>query len=57
MKLTMTCKHCGKGLDADDEDELVAVVQAHARTHEGGPALSRDHILARLHRRQRQPQP
>lgn len=41
MTLTMTCKHCGKTIDAQDEDGLVTGVQAHARTHEGGPDLTR----------------
>lgn len=55
MRFTMTCRHCGEVLRADDEDDLVAQVQAHRRSHDRGPALSRDHILARLRRRQRQP--
>jgi predicted small metal-binding protein len=53
LKLNMTCKHCGEVIGADDEDELVSQVQAHARSHDGGPELSREHIQARLHRLER----
>ncbi len=49
MSLTMTCKHCDSTLEAQDEDELVATVQAHALTHERPVELTREHILARLH--------
>ena len=48
--LSLTCKHCGTELHANNEDELVERVQLHARSHDGGPELSREHILARLHR-------
>jgi len=55
MSLTMTCRHCGTEVAADDEDTLVERVQAHASEHEGGgPTLSRDHILSRFHRLQAQ---
>jgi hypothetical protein len=54
MEVTMTCKHCGEVIAADDEDALVPLVQAHARSHDGGPELTREHILSRLHRLQRQ---
>jgi predicted small metal-binding protein len=38
-------------ITADDEDELVAQVQNHAaRDHNATHVLSRQHILARLHR-------
>lgn len=50
MDLSMTCKHCGISISADDEDELVTRVQAHARTHDRPVELTREHILARLHR-------
>ncbi|MBA2752428.1 MAG: DUF1059 domain-containing protein [Actinobacteria bacterium] len=49
----MSCRHCGTEVTADDEDELVTQVQTHARSHDGGPELSREHILSRLHRLQR----
>lgn len=49
MAVTLTCKHCGTVMSADEEDELVTQVQAHARGHDGKD-LSREHILARLHR-------
>ena len=54
MSMTMTCKHCGTEVSADGEDALVDRVQAHARSHEGGPELTREHILARFHRLQAQ---
>lgn len=50
MSLSMTCKHCNIAITAEDEDELVAAVQAHARTHERPVELKREHILARLRR-------
>ena len=52
MTVSMTCKHCQELLTADDEDELVTLVQAHARTHdhEHMRVLSAKHILRRLHR-------
>lgn len=58
MSVHMTCKHCRIELTADDEDQLVVNVQAHAATHDDGhgPALTREHILARLHRLQRREQ-
>lgn len=54
MTLEMTCKRCGTAITAEDEDELVTQVKAHAAGHGRGPALSREHILSRLHRLQRQ---
>ena len=58
MTLNMNCKHCGAEISADDEDELVDRVQAHASTHDG-KVLSREHILQRFrlverHRHERQ---
>jgi len=54
MTVSMTCRHCNEAITADDEDELVTRVQTHFLGHEGGPELTREHILSRLHRRQRQ---
>lgn len=51
--VSLTCRHCGQVVAADNEDLLVAEVQAHARTHDGGRELSPEHILARLHRLRR----
>lgn len=55
MTISMTCKHCGEVVTAQDEDSLVDRVQAHALTHDHGhgPTLSREHILSRFHRIQR----
>jgi hypothetical protein len=52
MSVSMTCRHCGTLITSDDEDALVTDVQAHARGHEGGPELTREHILSRFHRLQ-----
>ncbi len=52
MSINMTCRHCGEVIEADNEDDLVTGVQGHARSHEGGPAMTREHILARFHRLQ-----
>jgi len=61
MTLSLTCTHCGVVLAGDDEDELVAQVQTHvrghARDHGRDHAISREQILARLHREQSKQQP
>ncbi len=57
MPGTMTCKHCGTALNAETEDELVPMVQAHAASHPGGPELSREHVLSHLHRLQNRTHP
>ena len=57
MTLTLTCRHCGTALNADTEDELVALVQEHARTHGDKPEMTREHILARLQRGRRGHEP
>lgn len=46
----LPCKRCDTVITADDEDELVAEVQAHAaREHDLTHALSRERILAHRH--------
>jgi hypothetical protein len=50
MTLSLTCKHCGELIFAEDEDQLVENVQTHAATHGDKPPLSRHHILSRFHR-------
>lgn len=52
MSISLDCKHCRVIIRADDEDELVTRVQAHTRTHDRDPGLTREHILRRLHRLQ-----
>lgn len=52
MAMTLTCPRCDTIIDAVDEDDLVAKVQAHVREdHELEHTLPRKHILARLRRR------
>jgi predicted small metal-binding protein len=48
MTISLTCGPCGTVITADDENQLVARVQTHAREHDGTPDLSREHILAHL---------
>jgi hypothetical protein len=51
MPLTVTCPRCDAPITAQDEDDLVQKVQAHARDdHELTHTLPRKHILARLHK-------
>lgn len=50
MTISLPCKRCDAVITAEDEDELVAQVQAHAaRDHDLAHPLSREHILAHLH--------
>jgi hypothetical protein len=47
VSISTTCKGCGVVLTAEDEDALVAGVQAHlAEAHPGGHSPSRDQVLA-----------
>ena len=51
MTMTLTCPRCDTIIDAEDEDDLVAKVQAHVRDdHDLEHTLPRKHILARLRR-------
>jgi hypothetical protein len=53
MTITTTCRRCREPIIAEDEDDLVAQVQAHARDHGGARGThvpTREHILARQHR-------
>lgn len=55
MTISTTCKRCHEPITAENEDDLVAQVQAHARDHGGAHGThipTRNHILAH-HRRQR----
>jgi hypothetical protein len=50
MTLTLTCKGCDKPITADNEQEMVAALQAHiVRDHNGAHSPTREQILARLH--------
>ncbi|MGI8411790.1 MAG: DUF1059 domain-containing protein [Solirubrobacteraceae bacterium] len=49
MTLIINCPRCDKTITADDEEDLVAKVQAHVRKDHGFPhTLPRKHILGRL---------
>jgi hypothetical protein len=51
MTLTTICKRCRKPIIAEDEDDLVAQVQAHARDHGGARGThipTRERILSHL---------
>jgi hypothetical protein len=50
MSHALTCRHCAVTITGESEDDLVRRVQEHALTHDGGPELTPEHILAR-HRR------
>ena len=57
MTVSVTCKRCRELITAEDEDELVAQVEAHARDHggdhggaHGAHVPSRERVLAHLHR-------
>jgi hypothetical protein len=56
MALTLTCKNCHQPVTGQDEDELVARVQAHSRahaaTHGRDHEIPREQILARARREQ-----
>ena len=49
MAMTLNCPRCDAVVNAEDEDDLVAKVQAHVREdHDLQHTLPRKHILARL---------
>lgn len=52
MSWSTTCRRCGEAITADTGDELVAIVEEHARDHGGAHGRhipSREHILAHAH--------
>ena len=49
--LTLTCHSCGRVLGAETEDALVELGQAHAVEHGHTPPPPREHVLARIRRR------
>jgi hypothetical protein len=54
MALTITCKRCKEPISAENEDDLMAQVEAHARDHGGARGRhvpSRERILAHLRQR------
>jgi hypothetical protein len=51
VAITVTCKRCKEPIVAQDEDDLVAQVEAHARDHGGADGRhipTRARILAHL---------
>jgi predicted small metal-binding protein len=51
VTVTLTCPRCEAVIEADNEDDLVAKVQTHAREdHSLEHTLPRKHILSRLRR-------
>jgi predicted small metal-binding protein len=51
MSMTLNCPRCDAAIHAENEDDLVAKVQAHVREdHDLEHTLPRKHILARLRR-------
>lgn len=61
MTLTLTCTRCQQEIAGADEDDLVTRVQdhvaGHGRDHGSGHQVSRDHVLRRLRRQQRDDKP
>ena len=45
---TLSCRICGATIEADNEDELVDRMQAHASDEHAKHHLSRQHILRHL---------
>jgi predicted small metal-binding protein len=59
MTISMPCTRCRETVVAQDEDDLVRQIQAHARDHGGAHGThipSREHILAHLADRSGHPQ-
>lgn len=56
MPLGLTCRSCKETITGEDEDELVARVQAHAlghgRVHGVAHKVTRERVLFRLRRQQ-----
>ncbi len=50
MTYSLTCRACKEVLIAETEDELVEKGRAHGLKHGHTKPLSRENILARLHR-------
>jgi hypothetical protein len=52
MTVSIVCKRCKEPITAENEDELVAHAEAHARDHGGAKGThipARERILAHLH--------
>lgn len=57
MTITLPCPRCGDVVVAEDEDDLVEQMQAHARDHGGARGThipTREHVLAHLHKQDRE---
>jgi hypothetical protein len=51
MSISLTCGPSGTVITGETEEELVTILQAHAREHEN-TELSREHILAEIRGRE-----
>jgi hypothetical protein len=54
MAIRINCKRCKQPITAENEDDLVAQIEAHARDHGGAGGAhipSREGILAHVHQR------
>ena len=59
MTVRVTCKRCHELITAEDEDELVAQVETHARDHGGAHGEhipTPERVLTHLHRQDAQEQ-
>jgi hypothetical protein len=53
MSVTITCRRCKEPITAEDDDDLIAQVEAHARDHGGAQGRhmpTRERILSHLRR-------
>jgi hypothetical protein len=50
LSLTCTNSDCGAVLEAETEDELVELAQAHAQSHGHTRPIPREHVVARIRR-------
>jgi hypothetical protein len=52
VSVSLTCRHCNEEMSAEDEEQLVAIVQqhvgGHAAEHGRAHTVSREDVLARL---------
>lgn len=56
MTMTLSCHSCRRVLNAETENELVDLGQAHAVEHGHHPPPPREHVLARIRRHNLQQQ-
>lgn len=56
MTMSLICRSCSQVLNAETEDELVDLGQAHAVGHGHRPPPPREHVLARIRHHNPRPQ-